>query len=189
MRLPQSFATPLRCRGAQQFTGCHWNQDLGTERLMSSGCRWRAWPCCLRRFRRRRHRTVRTATGRFMLEAGIVGDDRCPGLYVGINGRVAGPVSLYGMVDDLPVRRQRRERHLPSSGRVAEPDRRLEVLLGRSGWLVRPALRAGIQYDGSDYVESTAGASLTFGRRYEARFILHVDEPGERFQMGGYISF
>ena len=37
--------------------------------------------------------------GRFMLEAGIVGDSRCPGRYVGINGQVVGPVSLYGMVE------------------------------------------------------------------------------------------
>ncbi len=63
------------------------------------------------------------------------------------------------------------------------------VLLGRSSWLVRPRLRVGIHYDGSDYVEPTAGASLTFGRRYGARFILHVDESDERFQMGGYVSF
>ena len=63
------------------------------------------------------------------------------------------------------------------------------VRLGRSSWLVRPALRAGIQSDGSDYVEPTAGASLTFGRRYGARFILHVSEEEVRFQMGGYVSF
>ena len=39
-------------------------------------------------------------TGRMMLEAGLVGGsgDACPGRYVGIKGRVAGPVSLYGMV-------------------------------------------------------------------------------------------
>ncbi len=41
----------------------------------------------------------REVAGRFMLEAGIVGDNQCPGQYVGINGRVAGPVSLYGMVE------------------------------------------------------------------------------------------
>ena len=51
---------------------------------------------------------------------------------------------------------------------------------------------AGIEYGGGDYVSPTAGASLTFGRRYGARFILHVgDESGGtvRFQMGGYVSF
>ena len=67
------------------------------------------------------------------------------------------------------------------------------VQLGRSSWLVRPALRAGIQYDSWDYVGPTAGAVLTFGRRYGARFILHIEECGstacERFQMGGYVSF
>ena len=36
-----------------------------------------------------------------MLEAGFVGGsgDACPGRYVGIRGRIAGPVSLYGMVE------------------------------------------------------------------------------------------
>ena len=39
------------------------------------------------------------AVDRLMLEAGIVGGDSgaCPGHYVGINGRVAGPLSVYGM--------------------------------------------------------------------------------------------
>lgn len=69
----------------------------------------------------------------------------------------------------------------------------LSVLLGRSSWLVPPALRAGIEYDGGD-VSPTAGTSLTFGRRYGTRFILHVgDVSGGTnivlFQMGGYISF
>ena len=67
------------------------------------------------------------------------------------------------------------------------------VLLGRSSWLVRPALRAGIQYGSGDHVGPTAGASLTFGQRYGARFILHIEECGStacaRFQMGGYVSF
>lgn len=47
----------------------------------------------------------------------------------------------------------------------AGSDNRLgaSVLLGCSSWLVHPALRAGIQYDGD--VEPTAGASLMFGRR------------------------
>ena len=41
------------------------------------------------------------APGRLMLEAGIVGGNSaaCPGHYVGINGRVAGPASLYAMVE------------------------------------------------------------------------------------------
>ena len=66
------------------------------------------------------------------------------------------------------------------------------VLLGRSRWFVRPALRAGIEYDAGD-VSPTAGASLTFGRRYGARFIVHVGNVSGGtlvlFQMGGYISF
>jgi len=131
-------------------------------------------------------------TGRFMLEAGIVGDNRCPRRYVGINGRVAGPVSLYGMVETY--------RCADNTGnvnyhRLAGSHNQIgaSVMLGRSSWLVRPALRAGIQYNGADYVEASAGASLTFGRRWGARFILHLDECGstvcERFQMGGYASF
>ena len=40
--------------------------------------------------------------GRFVFEAGIVGGNSaaCPGHYVGLSGRVAGPVSLYGMVEN-----------------------------------------------------------------------------------------
>ena len=125
------------------------------------------------------------APGRFVLEAGIVGENSlgCPGHYVGINGRVAGPVSLYGMVETY-----RCADRAGSDNRIGA-----SVLLGRSGWLVRPALRAGIVYGRGDYVGPTAGASLTFGRRYGARFILHVEESGGgahvRFQMGGYVSF
>ena len=132
------------------------------------------------------------APGRFMLEAGIVGDNRCPGQYVAINGQVAGPVSLYGMVETY--------RCADNTGNViyhrlagSHNQFGASVLLGRSSWFVRPALRAGIQYDGGDHVEATGGASLTFGRRYGARFIVHIDECGstvcERFQMGGYVSF
>ena len=66
------------------------------------------------------------------------------------------------------------------------------VLLGRTRWLVRPALRAGVEYS-TNYVGVSGGASLTFGRHYGARFILHFEECGstacERFQMGGYVSF
>ncbi len=142
--------------------------------------------------------------GRFVLEAGLAGDTRqCPGHYVGINVRVAGPVSLYGMVENYRCS-ERTEAFDPKGdaisgtiiypGRVASDIRfGAEVLLGRDSWLVRPALRAGILYGGGDYVGPTAGASLTFGRRYGARFILHVEECGstacERFQMGGYVSF
>ena len=66
----------------------------------------------------------------------------------------------------------------------------VEVLVGRSRWLVRPALRAGMEYDGHE-VSPTGGASLTFWRRYGVRFILHVegDHPLVLCQMGGYVSF
>lgn len=125
------------------------------------------------------------APGRFMLEAGIVGGNinPCPGHYVGINGRLIGAVSLYGMVENY-----RCTDRTGSANRIG-----VSVLLGRSSWFVRPALRAGIEYSAGDYVGPNGGASLTFGRRFGARFILHVEECGssacERFQMGGYVSF
>ena len=144
------------------------------------------------------------APGRFMLEAGLAGDTRqCPGHYVGINARVAGPVSLYGMVENYRCSERTEEVDILGDAisatriyprRVASDIRfGAEVLLGRASWLVRPALRAGILYGSGDYFGPTGGASLTFGRRYGARFILHVEECGstacERFQMGGYVSF
>ncbi len=143
------------------------------------------------------------ASGRFMLEAGIAGDSRaCPGYYVGIDAQVAGPVSLYGMVENYRCSERTEDIDLGGgiTGTVTYPrrvgsDNRIgaSVLLGRSSWLVRPALRAGIQYGSGNYVGPTAGASLTFGRRHGARFMLHVEECGStacaRFQMGGYVSF
>ncbi len=125
------------------------------------------------------------APDRFLLEAGIVGGNSiaCPGRYVGISGRVAAPVSLYGMVENY-----RCADIAGSANRIGA-----SALLGRSGWVVRPALRAGIEYDGGD-VSPTAGTSLTFGRSYGARVILHVGDGSDDtnivlFQMGGYISF
>ena len=144
------------------------------------------------------------APSRFMLEVGLAGDTRqCPGHYVGINVRVAGPVSLYGMVENYRCSERTEDIDLGGgiTGTVIYPRRvasdirfGAEILLGRASWLVRPALRAGILYGGGAGVAPTAGASLTFGRRrYGARLILHVEECGstacERFQMGGYVSF
>ncbi len=121
---------------------------------------------------------------RTMLEAGLVGGsgDACPGRYVGIKGRVAGLVSPYGMVETY-----RCADFGGSANRIGT-----SVRLGRERWFVRPALRAGVEYDGGD-ASPTAGASLTFGRRYGARLILHLGEASEGtltlFQMGGYVSF
>ena len=122
---------------------------------------------------------------RFMFEAGIVGGNSsaCPGHYVGINGNIAGPLSLYGMVENY-----RCAEVAGSANRVG-----VSVLLGHSHWLVRPAVRLGIEYDGGD-ISETAGASLTLGRRYGARFIVHLGEASGGatlvlFQMGGYVSF
>ena len=142
-------------------------------------------------------------TGRFMLEAGMAGDSRaCPGHYVGIDARLSGTVSLYGMVENYRCAGRTDVIDLGGgiTGTAIHPhrvgaDNRVgaSVLVGRSSWVVRPALRAGIQYGSGNHVGPTAGASLTFGHRYGARFILHIEECGSsacpRFLMGGYISF
>ena len=131
------------------------------------------------------HVHAQDAQGRLMLEAGIVGGNSvaCPAHYVGINGQVAGPVSMYGMVENY-----RCVDLAGTANRVGA-----SVLLGRSSWFVRPALRLGIEYDNGE-VSETVGASFTFGRRYGARFIVHFgdfsrDPAIVLFQMGGYISF
>lgn len=123
--------------------------------------------------------------GRIMLEAGITGgkSPACPGHYVGIKGQVAGPVSLYGMVENF-----RCIDFAGSANRLGA-----SIRLGRSELLVRPALRAGVEYDAGQ-LSPTVAASLTFGRRYGARFIFHMgdfsnEEPIILFHMGGYISF
>ncbi len=122
--------------------------------------------------------------GRVMLEAGLVGGNSsaCPGRYVAINGGVAGPVSGYGMVENY-----RCADFAGSANRIGT-----SVRLGQARWFVRPALRAGIEYDGGS-VSATAGASLTFGRRYGARLILQAGEISDGtlvlFQMGGYVTF
>ena len=144
----------------------------------------------------------RDAPGRFVLEAGIAGEHRgCRGQYVGINARVVGPVSLYGMVENHQCAARSEAIDLGGgiTGTAHHPSRigsdyrfGASVLLGRSGWLVRPVLRAGIEYQ-TNYVGMSGGASLTFGRHYGARVVLHVEECGssacERLQMGGFISF
>jgi len=124
-------------------------------------------------------------TDRMMLEAGIVGGNSaaCPGHYVGINGWLAGPLSVYGMVENY-----RCAEFAGSANRVG-----VSLLLGRHDWLIRPALRLGMEYDGGD-ISETAGASLTIGRRYGGRLIVHFGEVPSGttlvlFQMGGYVSF
>ena len=124
-------------------------------------------------------------TDRLIFEAGLVGGNSvaCPGEYVGIEGKVAGPVSVYGMVETY-----RCADFAGSANRIGA-----SVRLGPSDWLVRPALRAGVEYDGRD-TSPTAGLSLTFGRRYGARFMAqHGEVSGGKdillFQMGAYFSF
>ena len=126
------------------------------------------------------------APGRLMLEAGIDGGNSitCPGHYIGIQGRVAGPVSVYASVDNF--------RCLDLAGTTSRMG--LSVRIGRAGWLVRPAARAGLAYDGTETLH-TLGASLTLGRRYGGRLIIDRqplsdnDEALVLFQIGGYISF
>lgn len=122
------------------------------------------------------------APGRLMLEAGIDGGNSvaCPGHYVGIEGRIVGPVSVYGSVDNY--------RCLDLAGTSSRLG--VSVRVGPSDWLVRPALRAGVEYEGSRIV----GASLTLGRRYGARFIVDRQPVSDGttlvlLQLGGYISF
>ena len=89
---------------------------------------------------------------------------------------------------ELPVRRADRS-HRPawrSSSRTAIQPRRVgtdnrigaSVRLGRSTWLVRPALRAGIEYGSEDYVGPTTGATLD--RRTALQGALHPPGPGVR---------
>ena len=123
--------------------------------------------------------------GRLLLEAGIDGGNSvaCPGHYIGIEGRVTGPVSAYGSVDNY--------RCLDLAGTTTRVG--ASLLLGRSNWLVRPAVRGGLAYDGDESFH-TVGASLTFGRRYGARFIVDRQPLSSGpalvlIQMGGYITF
>lgn len=126
------------------------------------------------------------APGLLMLEAGIDGGNSiaCPGHYVGVQTRVADPVSVYANVDNW--------RCIDAAGTTSRGG--LSVRLGRADWLVRPAVRAGLAYDGDDILH-TLGASLTLGRRYGGRVILDrqpladSDDALVLFQIGGYISF
>ena len=75
--------------------------------------------------------------GRIMvLEAAFVGGsgDACPGRYVGIEGWIAGPVSLYRMVETY-----RYAAFAGSANGIGT-----SVRFGRERWFVRPALRAGV---------------------------------------------
>ena len=75
------------------------------------------------------------APGRVMLEAGIVGGNSaaCPGHYVGIDGRLAGPVSLYGMVENYRCANQ-----AGSANRIGA-----SVLVGRSKLVRAPGPACG----------------------------------------------
>lgn len=172
-------------RPPREFTGSRgasrWNQPLGKAcfcLLAAGGLAVLPW-----QVRAQEAPDRQKERGRFVLEAGIVGGSNgCPGHYVGINGHVAGPVSLYGMAENSRCADSAR-----SATRFGA-----SVLVGRSSWLVRPELRAGIETS-TNYTGASGGAGLTFGRRYGARFILHFEECStsvcERFQMGGYVSF
>ena len=120
------------------------------------------------------------------LEAGIVGGNSiaCPGHYVGVERRVAGPASVYGMVETY-----RCTEAPETSSRLGA-----SLRLGDSGWSVRPAVRSGLEYNDDGEVSHTVGASVTFGRRYGARFIVDrwavpSGAPLVLLHLGGYVSF
>lgn len=123
---------------------------------------------------------------RAMLEAGIVGGNSiaCPGHYVAVERNVAGPASVYGMVETY-----RCTEAPEKSSRLG-----VSVRLGDPGWSVRPAVRTGLEYNDDGEFSHTIGANLTLGRRYGARFT--VDRwavPGGAplvlLHLGGYVSF
>ncbi len=121
----------------------------------------------------------------FMLEAGLVGGNSlaCPGRYVAMNGQVGGPASLYGMVEEY--------RCIDFAGSALRFGASLR--LGPASWLVRPAVRGGVEFDGGD-LSPTLGASLTMGRRYGGRVVLHRGQPTDNgtivlVQLGGYLAF
>lgn len=123
---------------------------------------------------------------RMLLEAGLVAGNSvaCPGQYVGIEGRAAGPISAYGMVETY--------RCVDLAGAASRLG--LSLRLGPEAWPVRPAARAGIEYDGGD-ISRTAGFSLTLGHRYGARIMVQrgLSTGGGPaivlLQLGGYFSF
>ena len=90
---------------------------------------------------------------RLMLEAGAVGGNSaaCPGHYVGINGRVAGPVSVYGMVENYRCTDFAR-----LTNRAG-----MWILLGRYNC----AVRLGIEYDGGRFRKNGRGWPDTSWRR------------------------
>ena len=129
--------------------------------------------------------TLAAAQGRTMLDAGMVGGNSvaCPGHYMGIEHRVVGPLAGYGMAETYRC------------AEVPEPSFRVgaALRLAREGWTVRPALRGGVEYDTDGVVSPTVGGSLTFGRKYGARFIVDRWNVGGvslvLMQIGGYVSF
>ncbi len=121
----------------------------------------------------------------FMLEAGLVGGNSlaCPGRYMALNGRLGGPVSLYGMVEEY--------RCIDFAGSALRFG--ASIRLGPASWLVRPGVHGGLEYDGGD-LSRTYGASLTTGRRYGGRVVLHRGQATENgtivlVQLGGYLAF
>ena len=94
--------------------------------------------------------------------------------------------------------RPSRDAVAPAGGRwnmfVPETSSRLgvSVRLGDSNWSVRPAVRSGVEYSDNGDFSHTIEASLTFGRRYGARFIVDrwAAPSGASLvllQIGGYV--
>lgn len=123
--------------------------------------------------------------GEMLLEAGLVGGNAntCPGTFVGVEGHIRYGVAAWGMVENYQC-----DGPPQTSSRVG-----LALRLAPDVWKIRPALRSGVNYDDGS-VSSTLGASVTFGRKYGARFV--VDRwalPGGAgvvlMQVGAFFSF
>lgn len=102
---------------------------------------------------------------------------------MGVQGRVAGPLSVYGNVDNF--------RCLDVAGTTTRGG--ASVRIGPASWLVRPAVRGGMAYSGSD-VYHTVGAGVTLGRRYGGRVTVDRQPLAGGatlvlIQIGGYIAF
>lgn len=126
-----------------------------------------------------------TLSDRFRLEAGLIGGNRHtgPGKFVGVSVQLDGPFALYAEVENYKL-----EDLSLSATRLGA-----QILIGRPDRLVRPELRAGIEYD-AGLANGTIAGSLVMGRCYGARFTTHfgVLPTGNLlvlFQLGGYLRF
>lgn len=122
---------------------------------------------------------------RFSLEVGLIGGNRYTGSgkFVGVSAQLDGPFALYAEIENYEL-----EDLSFGATRLG-----VQILIGRPDRLLRPELRAGIEYD-AGLVDGTIAGSLAMGKRYGARFTTHfgVLPTGNLlvlFQLGGYLRF